>query len=57
MKGARVGGAKASEQHPNYLVNESGSATAHDVRTLAQHIKDAVHMRFGVVLKEEAAML
>src|SRR3989344_1416723 len=34
MKGAQVGGAIASLQHPNYIVN-TGTATANDVRTLA----------------------
>src|SRR3989344_678803 len=41
MKGAKVGGAIASLQHPNYLVN-TGGATAADVRELAERIKQAV---------------
>jgi len=56
MKGAKVGGAIASEQHPNYLVN-TGSATAKDVLELAARIKTAVSDRFGVQLDEEAAVL
>ncbi len=56
MKGARVGGAIASLQHPNYIVNE-GTATAHDVRNLAQQIKLAVFDQFGIELQEEAALL
>lgn len=56
MKGARVGGAIASLQHPNYIVNEGG-ATAHDVRNLAQQIKLEVFSQFGVELTEEAALL
>ena len=55
MKGAVVGGAMASMQHPNYIVN-TGSATASDVRELATKIKMAVHERFGVMLSEEAAI-
>ncbi len=55
MKGARVGGAIASEQHPNYLVNEAG-ATSADVKALAKKIKAAVMERFGVALQEEAAI-
>ena len=42
MKGASVGGAQASLQHPNYIVN-IGNATAEDVRKLATEIKIAVH--------------
>ena len=55
-KGASVGGAIASLQHPNYLVN-TGSATAADVRKLATDIKLAVHEKFGITLAEEAAIL
>ncbi|HXK38530.1 UDP-N-acetylenolpyruvoylglucosamine reductase [Candidatus Kaiserbacteria bacterium RIFCSPHIGHO2_01_FULL_50_13] len=56
LKGARVGDASASEQHPNYIKNY-GSATAKDVLALAQKIKDAVQEKFGVELKEEAVVL
>jgi len=56
MKGARVGDAVASEQHPNYIKND-GKATAKDVLTLARQIKDAVKEKFGVELKEEAVVL
>lgn len=56
MKGATVGDAIASLQHPNYIVNQ-GSATAHDVRNLAQQIKLEVFEKFGIDLQEEAALL
>lgn len=56
MKGASVGGAQASEQHPNYLVN-TGNATAKDVRELAERIKEAVRERFSITLEEEAVVL
>ena len=56
MKGATVGGAIASLQHPNYIVN-TGSATSHDVRNLAQIIKLEVFNQFGIELHEEAAIL
>ena len=56
MKGAKVGDAMASLQHPNYLVN-TGNASAHDVRNLAQQIKLEVYAEFGVELTEEAALL
>jgi UDP-N-acetylmuramate dehydrogenase len=57
FKGAMFGGARASFQHPNYLVNESGTATAAEVRELAETIKEAVREQFGVELQEEAALL
>lgn len=56
MKGATVGGAIASLQHPNYLVNR-GSASAADVRALAEHVKMKVKESFNVTLQEEAAIL
>jgi len=57
LKGERLGGAIASLQHPNYLVNESGHASAEEVRTLATKIKQAVKERFGIELEEEAVIL
>ncbi len=56
LKGARVGDAVASEQHPNYIKND-GSATAAQVKKLAQKIKDAVREKFGIELEEEAVVL
>ena len=55
MKGATVGGAIASLQHPNYIVNQGG-ATAADVAALAQKVREAVKSQFNVELHEEAAV-
>jgi len=56
MKGAAVGGAVASLQHPNYLVNQ-GNAIAKDVRELAEKVREKVKEEFAVELQEEAAVL
>ena len=56
MKGAVLGGAEASLQHPNYLVNRD-KATAKEVLALAEKIKIAVREKFGIDLKEEAAIV
>lgn len=56
MKGATVGGAVASLQHPNYIVN-MGNAKEQDVRNLAAQIKQAVQNSFRIELREEAALL
>ncbi|MDR3571477.1 MAG: UDP-N-acetylmuramate dehydrogenase [Candidatus Pacebacteria bacterium] len=56
MKGATVGGAIASLQHPNYLVNRGG-ATAANILELAAKIKAEVSKRFSITLDEEAALL
>jgi UDP-N-acetylmuramate dehydrogenase len=56
MKGAKVGDAQASLQHPNYLVN-TGNASSGDVLVLALKIKKEVKDHFGIDLKEEAEIL
>ncbi len=56
MKGAIVGDAQASEQHPNYLVN-MGTATSKDVRELARRVRQAVLEQFGIELQEEVVVL
>lgn len=56
MKGARVGDAEASPQHPNYLVN-TGNASAKDVLVLAEKIKIYVREQFEIDLTEEAAIV
>lgn len=56
MKGATIGDAIASLQHPNYIVNQ-GNATAAQVRGLAQKVRESVKMQFAVELTEEAAVL
>lgn len=55
LKGYAVGGAIASLQHPNYLVN-AGGATATDVLAVAAKIKEEVRRQFDIELKEEAAV-
>jgi UDP-N-acetylmuramate dehydrogenase len=56
MKGATVGGAIASPQHPNYLMNKD-NATAADVRELAEQVRNRVSGQFAIELREEAVVL
>ena len=56
MKGLAVGDAQSSSQHPNYIVN-NGRATAEQVRTLAEKIRESVMMQFKIRLEEEAVIL
>jgi UDP-N-acetylmuramate dehydrogenase len=49
LKGAREGGAMVSPRHANFIVN-AGSATAADVRSLAEKVRGTVEARFGVRL-------
>lgn len=56
LKGLRVGGAKVSEVHANFIIND-GRATAREVCTLIQLIKNAVFAYCGVLLEEEIQFL
>ena len=52
LKGTSVGGARISEKHANFIVNEGG-ATATDVRRLAESARKGVAARFGIELSYE----
>ena len=56
LKGARIGGARVSPTHANFIVNEGG-ATAADIRALIERCREAVRARFGVELREEIVYL
>jgi UDP-N-acetylmuramate dehydrogenase len=56
LKGAACGAARVSSVHANFVVNEGG-ATARDVATLVDRMREAVAARFGVVLEEEIVRL
>jgi UDP-N-acetylmuramate dehydrogenase len=56
LKGASCGAARVSTVHANFVVNEGG-ATARDVATLVDRMREAVAARFGVVLEEEIVRL
>ncbi len=48
----RIGGAEISDLHANFIVN-LGWATARDVLTLIDKVREAVHSKFGVELELE----
>ena len=56
LKGVTVGGARISETHGNFIVND-GTATAEDIRTLVERARGAVRDRFGLVLRDEVVWL
>ena len=56
MKGAKVGGAEVSAVHGNFIIN-NGSATASDVLTLIEEIKQKVYTSSGILLEEEIQIL
>ena len=56
MKGESVGGARISEVHGNFIVNEGG-ATAEDVISLMRKVKRKVHDEQGVDMQPEVGLL
>jgi UDP-N-acetylmuramate dehydrogenase len=56
LKGTRVGGARISEAHGNFIVNE-GAARAADVQALMQEAQRVVWERSGVWLEPEVRLI
>jgi UDP-N-acetylmuramate dehydrogenase len=55
-RGLRVGGARLSEKHANFVEN-TGDATTADVLELMAAARRLVHERFGVILEPEVQVL
>ncbi len=51
-KGLRVGGAMVAARHANFIVN-TGNATANDIFSAAELVKERVFSKFNVLLEEE----
>ncbi len=56
FKGRRIGGAKVSEIHANFIINDGHARTA-DVRELIRLVKQGVKERFGIELAEEVRIV
>lgn len=56
LKGKKIGGAKVSEKHANFIVNFD-KAKARDVFSLILLIKERVKKKFGIILQEENEIL
>src|SRR6187401_620505 len=52
LKGFRIGGARVSEMHANFIVNDQ-KGTAADVRRVGDHVRDVVARTSGVELVYE----
>lgn len=52
LKGRRVGKARISERHGNFILN-AGGATAEEILILIGIAKEYVHRKFGLLLEEE----
>ncbi len=56
LKGFRIGGARVSSKHANYIVN-TGSATASDVKAVIDTVRERVLKEFGVELQLEVKII
>jgi UDP-N-acetylmuramate dehydrogenase len=56
LKGYSIGGAKISEMHGNFIVN-AGNATANDVLSLIQHVKETIYNLYGVKMETEVEII
>lgn len=56
LKNKKIGGAKVSEKHPNFIINFN-QAKAEDVLILMSLIKDRIKNQFNVLLDEEVQLV
>lgn len=56
LKGYSVGGAMVSDLHAGFVIN-TGGATAEDVLTLIEYIKQTVYDKFSVTLEPEVKII
>ena len=56
LRGYQVGGAQVSEKHCGFVINK-GNATAADVLTLIENVREKVQEQFGVTLEPEVKFL
>jgi UDP-N-acetylmuramate dehydrogenase len=56
LKGLCIGGACVSELHANFIIN-TGSATATDIETLIEAVRDKVYVAQGVQLETEVRII
>lgn len=52
LRGKQIGGARVSDKHANFIVNEGG-AKATDVGSLVELIQETIKARYGIELKME----
>jgi UDP-N-acetylmuramate dehydrogenase len=56
LKGFRIGGARVSEMHANFIVND-GTASAADIEQLISHVQQTVEQMHGVKLRPEVRVV
>jgi len=57
LKGLAIGGARVSEKHANFIVNEQGRGSAADIERLIEHVRTTVLAQRGVELTTEVRII
>ncbi len=52
LKGKQIGGAKVSEKHANFIINEE-NATGEDIKKLVKYVSDEVEEKYNIRLETE----
>ena len=56
LKGFKIGGAKVSEKHANFIIND-GKAKSKDIIKLIEYIKEKVYEKYKINLIEEQEII
>lgn len=57
LKGKRLGGARVSEKHANFIINHEGTATSDDIESLIQYVQKTVHTQTAIELVREVHII
>ncbi|MEK7618530.1 MAG: UDP-N-acetylmuramate dehydrogenase [Patescibacteria group bacterium] len=57
LKDVQVGGAKINHNQPLVIINETGTATAQDVLSLARNVIESVYQKTGIKLQIEPELI
>jgi UDP-N-acetylmuramate dehydrogenase len=56
LKGFKIGGARVSEKHANFIIND-GAASADDLEHMIEHVRATVARVHGVTLTPEVRIV
>jgi UDP-N-acetylmuramate dehydrogenase len=56
LKGTKIGDAKISEKHANFIIN-TGKATSSDIYSLIQIVKEKIFQKYGIILETEIELI
>lgn len=57
LKGKQLGGAVVSEKHANFIINEKGTASAVEIESLIELVRDTVHKQTNINLIREVHII